>query len=399
MGYFQHLPTKKLLKQYCGVQEGNQRNGGRWSAPLASELINHCRLQTEHHEVVVLGKVLEKESSWCNDNPKAAINAYRRLLLAICRDYPICSLLEFSSYQGAEIHSTPLMVAVKSVIQSDLKARDTLRSSFPLLLQLAIECKWPVFPNEIIDMVTILVERARAVTSSIAPPPPSPEPTPDLPQQEHVAFSPSLPIIRDVPSYKADGANASSQNERDEIPCTKHIQSHPGLTPGIFAVFCPHGFCVGFVIMSRSEGPRTFFDFVLQRFTRAPRMIIYDNACNLHRFCLRREAMFFSRTWFLIDRMHQPGHVACHEGYKMGSYPKEQVMVKGMTVPVEGGQLVFPPISLGDLNSQVAEQYNARLDRISTQVAYMSQSNFMAVVKYYLFRCNERIATRFLRMV
>lgn len=68
----------------------------------------------------------------------------------------------------------------------------------------------------------------------------------------------------------------------------------------------------------------------------------------------------------------------------MGYSPQEHVVVKGMTIRVEGGEYVFPPITLGDLNSQVAEQYNARLDRIATQVAYMSQSNFMDVVKYYL---------------
>jgi L-lysine 2,3-aminomutase len=78
--------------------------------------------------------------------------------------------------------------------------------------------------------------------------------------------------------------------------------------------------CMGFAIMSRSEGPKTFFEFICHRFSKAPKMIVYDNCCNLHRYCLRREPNFFSQTWFLIDRLHQRGHIACHEGYNMDVY-------------------------------------------------------------------------------
>ena len=42
----------------------------------------------------------------------------------------------------------------------------------------------------------------------------------------------------------------------------------------------------------------------------APKLIIYDNACNLQRYALRREPAYFAHTWFAIDRTHQKGHSA-----------------------------------------------------------------------------------------
>ena len=71
----------------------------------------------------------------------------------------------------------------------------------------------------------------------------------------------------------------------------------------------------------------------------------------------------------------------------MDVYPEDEVVVPRWAA--DG--IVMPEITLGKFNSQAAEQCNAKLDQISTQVAYMSQANFMAVVKYYLFRCNKMI--------
>ena len=57
----------------------------------------------------------------------------------------------------------------------------------------------------------------------------------------------------------------------------------------------------------------------------------------------------------------------------------------------EGLDIEMPAINLHTLNSQAAEHFNAKLNQISTQCAYMKQSNFMAFVKYYLYRCNANI--------
>ena len=45
-------------------------------------------------------------------------------------------------------------------------------------------------------------------------------------------------------------------------------------------------------------------------------MIVYDNACNLHRYAVRRAAKFFSNSAIRVDRLH----VFNHHGYDSDSF-------------------------------------------------------------------------------
>ena len=36
--------------------------------------------------------------------------------------------------------------------------------------------------------------------------------------------------------------------------------------------------------------------------------MIYDNACNLHNYCLNREPQYFKNAWFIVDRFHWRNH-------------------------------------------------------------------------------------------
>lgn len=40
----------------------------------------------------------------------------------------------------------------------------------------------------------------------------------------------------------------------------------------------------------------------------APSIVIYDNACALHAYCLNRDPTFFQNTVFLVDRLHWDNH-------------------------------------------------------------------------------------------
>ena len=40
----------------------------------------------------------------------------------------------------------------------------------------------------------------------------------------------------------------------------------------------------------------------------APKVIVYDNGCNLHQYCLNREPDYFRESRFLVDRFHWPNH-------------------------------------------------------------------------------------------
>ena len=134
-------------------------------------------------------------------------------------------------------------------------------------------------------MVFSLQERARGPLSASAWAPSAPDEALDD-YERHVAHAaPHLKLLRVPQQYKADNdRKPSSDSLRDEAPCSKYSDSHPGLTPGMFALFCPHGFCVAFKIMSRSEGPKTAFDMLYHRCRLGEKFVILPLVC----FCLAR---------------------------------------------------------------------------------------------------------------
>ena len=77
--------------------------------------------------------------------------------------------------------------------------------------------------------------------------------------------------------YAADVAN---QVSTDRDSCRKNAYGHPTLSPGVFTIFCMHGVCYGFENLqnTHSQSSRPVF--------RQLQMIIYDNCCKLHAYCL-----------------------------------------------------------------------------------------------------------------
>ena len=43
-------------------------------------------------------------------------------------------------------------------------------------------------------------------------------------------------------------------------------------------------------------------------YSSAPSIVVYDNACGLHTYCLKRDPHFFKETRFLVDRFHWNNH-------------------------------------------------------------------------------------------
>ncbi|XP_022111304.1 uncharacterized protein LOC110990561 isoform X2 [Acanthaster planci] len=139
------------------------------------------------------------------------------------------------------------------------------------------------------------------------------------------------------------------------------------MSPGIFAAFCEHGICYSFEIMERFESPNVPFTLLLTRFATTPAVVMYDNACHLHSYCLNREPRHFRNAKFLIDSLHWPYHTACSSGYRLDAYPQYKM-----------------------LNSQVAEQMNASLQRIKVQISYMKQDNFLWHCRVFMWWRNSK---------
>ena len=102
---------------------------------------------------------------------------------------------------------------------------------------------------------------------------------------------------------------------------------HPTPTPGIFTIYCPHGVCYGFEILQECGSPRHPFQIFKTRFLKPPNVIVYDNVCTLHQYCLNREPEFFKSICFLVDRFHWEEHIGCSAGYNLDEY-------SGMNMPL-----------------------------------------------------------------
>ncbi|KAI6659973.1 hypothetical protein LOD99_14314 [Oopsacas minuta] len=107
-------------------------------------------------------------------------------------------------------------------------------------------------------------------------------------------------------------------------------------------------------------------------FREQPKVIIYDNACNLHKTCMKRDPKVFRNTTFLIDRFHSTNH-KCNPSYSLRSIQTDEMK---------------------KLNSQICEQLFSSLRRIATQIAYMRIDNVFFTTRYFLACLNLHILSQ-----
>lgn len=118
------------------------------------------------------------------------------------------------------------------------------------------------------------------------------------------------------------------------------------------------GGVVGYEVMKTGESPKMVFAWVLKHYQYAPTHIIYDNACNLAKYCLDREPVFFGHTVFVVDRFHRKSHHNCAPSYDADLYD-----------------------GLSEINTQVVEQFWASLKLDKNMLAFMNKVNFAVVIR------------------
>jgi hypothetical protein len=165
-------------------------------------------------------------------------------------------------------------------------------------------------------------------------------------------------IFRKVPAnYVVDAHNKS------DAACGKYANRRSRFMPGVLLVFClDHGTFLGFHVMHNHESPRTLFELFFTRWRVAPRLICYDNACNLAKFCLAREYAFFKRTKFVIDKLHFYAHKLCSPVYNP-----------------------YFHWELDDCNTQLCEQFNKDLSGMKTQLIYFSWTPWLFHLQAFIF--------------
>jgi len=176
-------------------------------------------------------------------------------------------------------------------------------------------------------------------------------------------YYPSNPVSKYLPHY------AEPRQTVDGL-CNKHSLTGTGKTPGLFKVFCfDCNRLTGFHAMTTSESPRTVFDLLLTRWEEQPDLVVYDNACNVHRFALKREPYLFRDVSFVVDATHWSGHVMCS-----GSYNSSVQRSK-----------------CKDVNTQKVEQDNAKdLKPYRTQMRFFSQNMHLWHLRFHSY-CKEKM--------
>ena len=177
----------------------------------------------------------------------------------------------------------------------------------------------------------------------------------------------SYPIHTMENHYKAD--KKSDENEDD---CEKKFESAASISGGIGTVSCNHKITKGFRAIQKGESPVIFCHSLLRRLPEKvkahKRVVIYDFACKMHKCCLRRYPYRIRRFQFVIDRHHQSNHKACSNAYNINKYPH-----------------------MKHVNTQVAEQLNNSLRKLSTVVAYSNFETYLRIIEIFITIRNLKI--------
>jgi len=179
---------------------------------------------------------------------------------------------------------------IKSNVETLRAIQTYLPIFFAVLNTLSIET---CLPDEFKGLIIYLCDQAKE---------PHQNATPVLTRlptsQDHMSSFPNMPLLRQRGAYEQDKISSK------EDPCRKFYRGHPRLMPGIFTVYCTHGICFGYQVMESQESPNVPFTILKTRFPKAPKIVIYDNACSLHAYCLNRDPLYFKDTMFMVDRFH-----------------------------------------------------------------------------------------------
>ena len=166
---------------------------------------------------------------------------------------------------------------------------------------------------------------------------------------------------------------ADKSKDKDETEnCNKIYPEAKGMTGGLAHITCHHGITKGYSAYPKGEGQGLFTKPLMKRLPKhvkaAKRVFIYDNNCNTHKYLMRRYPWRCRRWTFVIDRVHFKNHKNCSSAYNMDSYKW-----------------------LDGINSQVCEQKNNSLRKMSTSLAYMSFQNYLKTLTLFFTYTNLKV--------
>ncbi|KAJ2991866.1 hypothetical protein NUW54_g8079 [Trametes sanguinea] len=158
--------------------------------------------------------------------------------------------------------------------------------------------------------------------------------------------------------------------------CNKFYKAYPRnrLAGGILVLWCTHSICLGFHTIPVAEGRNDVFSAIYTRFPEAPKVIVYDFACQLAPYSLVREARYFAKTRFLIDELHARDHSKCGQACFASNSMQYDERIRAV-------------------NTSAAECGNGCTGRIRKSVSYMTYEHAIIYTKVFM-DIRNRIVTR-----
>jgi hypothetical protein len=138
--------------------------------------------------------------------------------------------------------------------------------------------------------------------------------------------------------------------------------------PGTLLFWCAiHKKCLGFYILPSHESVFHVYSILLTRWERLPKVVIYDNGCNLVDYIMNRSPQEFISTIVMSDGFHWVKHDNCGDMFNSSAYA-----------------------ALKDFNSVLHEQMNRFLDKLKPISIHMRLDSFAEILIYTLTEINNR---------
>lgn len=193
-----------------------------------------------------------------------------------------------------------------------------------------------------------------------------------------------LPAVRRrrvYPKLRYDTQPLSDRDAEEMGDCNKFYKTYSknNLTGGIMVLWCTHSICLGFHSIPIAEGRNDVFSAIYTHFPIAPKVIIYDFACQLAPYCLVREARYFQNTQFLIDEMHARDHTHCGKACFASNAMRYDNCIRA-------------------INTSAAECGNKGLKRIRKSISFMVHSHAVQFTKVFLDVWNRGAIARMLKV-
>jgi hypothetical protein len=165
--------------------------------------------------------------------------------------------------------------------------------------------------------------------------------------------------------------NAVPTPEDADPVCNKYdySSSRSKLGPGAMTFVCMHGILLGYILMHVFENAQFIMDELQRRFPFCPDLLVYDLACNLHKFMLARDHHYVRDALFVLDRFHTCNHRACSHGYRASEH----------VVEMDG------------INTEAAEQFNNVLAPLKKCLQGMTFQHHMWMIELFGHHHNSAV--------